>query len=99
MLKRWERKYPNSDWIDIVKALQAIDRNDIAQKVCSKYIGSTTLPPGSPSPQPAQTVSEASSQSLTSSDSPQRHAVCTTDGGQGMLCTIAITGMSYVLLQ
>ena len=42
MLQWWLQKYPQKGWSDIVKALEAIDRNDIAQEVAGKYCNSIT---------------------------------------------------------
>ena len=42
MLQWWLQKYPQKGWSDIVKALEAIDRNDMAQKIAVKYCSNTS---------------------------------------------------------
>ena len=41
MLQKWLGKYPDRGWSDIITALRAMERNDIANEVAMKYCNST----------------------------------------------------------
>ena len=38
LLSKWQQKYPDKGWCDIVSALRKMDRNDVAIKVERQYI-------------------------------------------------------------
>ena len=41
MLDKWLSKYPQQGWLDVVRSLRTMQRNDIADDVASKYCNST----------------------------------------------------------
>ena len=38
MLIKWQQKYPNKGWSDIISALRNMDRNDVANEIERQYI-------------------------------------------------------------
>ena len=38
LLSKWQQKYPNKGWSDIISALRKMDRNDVADKLERQYI-------------------------------------------------------------
>ena len=38
LLSRWQQKYPNKGWSDIVGALREMDRNDIAEELERQHL-------------------------------------------------------------
>ena len=38
VLQRWQRMYPGRGWIDVVNALKAMKRNDIATEIMLQWI-------------------------------------------------------------
>ena len=66
MLEKWSQKYPERGWDDIVRALEELDRNDIALTVTREYCHDTAT--SSPSPLSSSSVpSPLSSSSVSSS--------------------------------
>ena len=41
MLQKWQRKYPQRGWDDVISSLRTMDRNDVAEDIVSKYCIST----------------------------------------------------------
>ena len=41
MLKKWQQKYPNQGWENIVAALSSIDKNGVAEDVAKQYCNSS----------------------------------------------------------
>ena len=41
MLDKWQSKYPQRGWDDVVRSLRTMDRNDVADDIVSKYCIST----------------------------------------------------------
>ena len=41
MLQKWQSKYPQRGWDDVVGSLRTMDRNDVADDIVSKYCIST----------------------------------------------------------
>ena len=41
MLDKWQRKYPQRGWDDVIRSLRMMNRNDIADDITSKYCIST----------------------------------------------------------
>ena len=37
MLEKWQNKYPNKGWSDILTALREMEKNDLANEVASNY--------------------------------------------------------------
>ena len=37
MLEKWQNKYPQKGWSDIITALREMDRNDLADQVANKH--------------------------------------------------------------
>ena len=41
MLDKWQSKYPQRGWDDVVRCLRTMDRNDVVDDIVSKYCIST----------------------------------------------------------
>ena len=41
MLDKWQSKYPQQGWHDIVRSLREMDKNDIADDITTRYCTST----------------------------------------------------------
>ena len=41
MLLKWQSKYPQRGWHDIIRSLRELDKNDVANEVASEYCNST----------------------------------------------------------
>ena len=68
MLEKWQAKYPEKGWSDIVHVLEKKDQNKIAQQVKAKYGGGTVAGSGTSTGSSSVTASHSSATASHSSE-------------------------------